>query len=1459
MSQSSFTECQSTFPNLGSTSSACCVQFVSVPTITQCFFHLCNATGRAATLYFFRSTAHLTNSTFVKCSSLEYYGGAIGLSIVKSVSFSSIQFRECSAKIAGSADLIYITTSTSLLNTSSIQYCDSTSGSPNIFDPNSPDTILSLIPQLVANDGLFVTAFSMKWETSKCVVDVELSSSVVGTMGVLLEGGNVPRLIHVPFGSPETPSNVGKTEVSVGAQGVLPDLGEGKGFSIRSVGFAGKEILGRLDGMEAELTSDLAGTLKLSGVFLKTGPSSIVVKDKNGKTFTISLPTNSGTALSGPISLSSSDASKLKYGEEYWIDKMTLGTFTSAFTAAVSFIVPSPVAKVSSFSRQVDDDWMTLSFSGSGLVGESYTLTLTEQNPIGIAHTKKVTLVPTSSTALSKRNVTLFPPTQSDLKYGTTYKVTNLVSSISSQSTVLQSFVISTPTEPSRVIGVSISDYSETEKKAEICVSGLMMSEGERYTLVVNETGTTTEKRMNVTFSSQTEGRGSATLFPHLGADLEYNTNYTLTSVLDSESQPILFISGLTFKTKAEPPRLVTLVVGGYDAEVKNVEFWMTGRELSEGSKYEVGLSVSGEEKMKVLMGLNESSGRWEGSGCLFPIEDAELDFGKTYSVSSFLKVGNLSSLFFEDQSVVMESEPARLVSTSVDNSFGPNSTTLKLTSRRLTLKAEYELTLSFSPTSPLPSPSNSGSTTTVNVTVTSETDNSVLLSLYPSSEADLVYGQTYVVRSMKTGLSESILIEGTDCWFATPSEPGRLASIVVGSMISDGDSSTITLSFSSFSLKACTCYTFEFGSSALEGGVSHSKTLNLTTEADGSLSPFVMTLFPVGSTEAEKKSQFEFNRTYLLTSLKDSSSDILFDTPTALKIPEEPTRLTSVSITGYAEKEKKVDICVSGVMMKEGEKYTLVVNETGTTTEKRMNVTFSSQTEGRGSATLFPHLGADLEYNTNYTLTSVLDSESQPILFISGLTFKTKSEPERLLTISAGSFVVDSQKSAISLSFTSSALLAQTEYTLTLKSQPKSGDTAHQKTLKVTTDEDGCIPDLSAVLYPLKDEEGRNGQLEFDTTYSLSSLTRESTPIFFESLSTIFHTNPESPRIENVVSGILSKDRSEVTMILSGRALTGSLGQLEFSDGTTRWTSSSDLLCSSPTECSVVFKTGLGESEDHLAFGGVYEVVSSDVSKYVVYFGLSVRVPMPPRFDSVLFEFGNSLNTSCMIVFCGSDLVAGRSYSVVLSDSMLFSITVVNSSAAVSWPLAIGWTNTLEYSKTYTIESITPLSDEDGDVLFDELSFLTEAKPSEIMLCIDAAGSESKMCGTSSDPCGSIEIGWWIVGGIGLSSCTFSIVHNTTLKDQIVIGSSHEVVVRSGPSTKPELIVSPSSGSSEWLSEEKGEGVIDVLSSRVWMNEVDVVLMDSSSVVFLRVVDGRLTLESCSITGLSPSSPNSN
>ncbi|KAK2943663.1 hypothetical protein BLNAU_21411 [Blattamonas nauphoetae] len=1223
---SSFTECQApySFFMIYGKASAIRVNGSAISTISRNFFHLSNATGRGGAIDLNSTNGIVSNCSFVECASLNQYGGGIVFSMMISLSLMHTQFRDCSGLSDGSNDVGYIQNDNELLDSTCIQFCDSTSGSPNLryIQPYGTDAIL--IPQLGEDENTFIVGFGITFEGAKCVVEISTNTPLNGAMGLLLDGGNVQRCVHIQFGSDGTQSTTGSVELSSDEHGILPTLADGRTYSPRRAAIAGKRILASVYHVQPHLTSSPTMSLSLFGCFLQDGTISMTVKNTKGDSFTIPLDFIRDTELTGTVSLSSTDTTRLEYGEEYTIESFTTSSTGINIRNGYKFTTPSPPAILTSSTQTDGNDSMTLSFSGSGLVAASYTLTLTEQVVEGTPHTATVTLHPISDTKLEEWDIALFPHQSAQLKYGSDYKVTQMTSTIKGQITTINAPVITTPEEPSRVVGLSISEYPEKEKKVEFEVEGLMMKEGETYTLVVNKTGTTTEKQISVTFSSKTSGSGSGTLFPLLGADLEYNTNYTLTNVLDSQSQEVLFLTGLTFETKAEPSRLLTLTRTGYGTGKKTVEFSMTGRVLDETSKYHVGLNESGNEKYKVLMGFNVSTSRWEGSASLFPLLGAALEYGKTYSVSSLTKVGVATPLLFEDQTVGIETEPARLVSTSLSEIGKPNSATLVLESRELTVNAEYEISLSYSPTSPSSSlaSSNSDSTTSLNVTVTSKTDNSFLLTLYPESTSDLVYGQSYVVTSMKTGLEDSILIEGADCSFSTPSEPARLASIGVGEIVSDGDTSTITLSFSSFSLLASTSYTFEFGSSASEGEVSHTKTLTLTTEANGSLSPHVMTLFPRASSDGEKKSQFEFDQTYTLTSFKQSTADILFDTPTPLDVTAEPTR------------------------------------------------------------------------------------------------------------------------------------------------------------------------------------------------------------------------------IKSFVSASLSKDRSTMTVIVAGSTLSLLTGKLSLTNGSSTWESLSNALCSS-TQCSAVFDTANSQTDQILQFGLTYQVATPVSADYFVCSGISVPVPFPPRLTSASFDFANSLNISCIVSFAGLDLEIGKTYTVALSDTLAFNITVRSGSSATSDQLPLGWADTLQFATEYQLKSITPTNTEDGTVDFTTLSFTTKAKPSRLSLFVDSAGSDSIFCGTEDSPCSSINVGWWIVSGLHFSKSTLSIIHNTTQTFQVATGSAEdELVINAGPSTKPELVVSsPSSPLGE------GEGMIDVSKGRLWLNQVDVVLSDSPSLVLIRVVSGHLSLQLCSFT----------
>ncbi|KAK2950990.1 hypothetical protein BLNAU_14068 [Blattamonas nauphoetae] len=331
------------------------------------------------------------------------------------------------------------------------------------------------------------------------------------------------------------------------------------------------------------------------------------------------------------------------------------------------------------------------------------------------------------------------------------------------------------------------------------------------------------------------------------------------------------------------------------------------------------------------------------------------------------------------------------------------------------------------------------------------------------------------------------------------------------------------------------------------------------------------------------------------------------------------------------------------------------------------------------------------------------------------------------------------------------------------------------------------------------------------------------------------------------------SSNRSEITVYFEGRVLDSSIGSIKLKDGQNTWKSITDVICSSPTECSARFKTGLTETTKLIQFGKSYSVIAGDLTKCVVNEGVSVEVPSPPKLETCSFAFANSLNTSCIITFTGSDLVSGTKYHVQLSDSHSFLITVQEPSTAVSATLPLGWSDTLQFLSTYPIVSITPKDPEDGDVVFESHSFTTLSKPSRITLSVDSSGTDSQICGSEDDPCRSMAVGWKIVREIGIGSSTFSIVPNTTLKERLQIESHEDFTMRAGPSTKPELVVAPPSSS---LS--SGEGMISVSGGRVWMHQVDVVLSDSPSLIFVRMVGGHLTIESCSITGTPSQSANS-
>ncbi|KAK2954035.1 hypothetical protein BLNAU_10998 [Blattamonas nauphoetae] len=529
ISRSSFTECK-TVELIGNYGGGLLVMSSSQLTMDRCFFETCSAQCGGA-VSSFNSPFTLSNCALVLCKAAEY-GGALSIERNPSIDFSFLQFRECACSDRPSSkDIIFLLMSSPIANSDTFKFCDSTSGSPNVNFAIGNINDSTLVPQLTEEEKTDISSFEVSMGEDTATITIRTTKEVKGTMGVLLEGSTVPRLVHIEFGTADIKSSTGTVEVSIGLE-------------------------------ELEGTSD--ASFELTGCFLKTGTYSMKVKDSENNDFAISLSLSSGS-LTGTSPVSSTDSTKLKYEEEYEVVEVLCDSQPLILATSFSFSIPYPPATLTGIEQTDGSDSMTIGFVGTGFVASGYKVRVTE---VGVEEpsTLTVDLLPSSESRLTEWTAKLYPFSKADLKYGTEYKVSSFVS------------------------------LDGKQIKAEVSVEGRVMSVVETYTLHLNETGTQTPAKMNMSFSSATNGNGTALLFSLIDSEIElkYDTNYTVVNVTDSSNDAVLFASGLTFKTDAEPTRLVSFSV--VDATHCFVDFPVSSSEsedfLAFGKEYTVSIKT---------------------------------------------------------------------------------------------------------------------------------------------------------------------------------------------------------------------------------------------------------------------------------------------------------------------------------------------------------------------------------------------------------------------------------------------------------------------------------------------------------------------------------------------------------------------------------------------------------------------------------------------------------------------------------------------------------------------------------------------------------------------------------------------------------------------------------------------------------------------------------------------------
>ncbi|KAK2940873.1 hypothetical protein BLNAU_24218 [Blattamonas nauphoetae] len=220
ISDSSFAEC-TTFGTASTCGGAALIYQSSSVKIENSFFEHCRAKYDGA-MYLEHSPITISNSAFVFCSSINRVGG-IGIHGTEMpINLNYLQFRDCSSSSTQqTSDVHFDSLASSQITSQMVRFCDSTSGSSNVYF--KPGTVFNslLIPQI--SSIVTITSLSIVFSETQAVVTVSTESAIEGSMGILLDGSNVPRLVHVVFGSSSTPSWTAQATVSSGTNGILPN------------------------------------------------------------------------------------------------------------------------------------------------------------------------------------------------------------------------------------------------------------------------------------------------------------------------------------------------------------------------------------------------------------------------------------------------------------------------------------------------------------------------------------------------------------------------------------------------------------------------------------------------------------------------------------------------------------------------------------------------------------------------------------------------------------------------------------------------------------------------------------------------------------------------------------------------------------------------------------------------------------------------------------------------------------------------------------------------------------------------------------------------------------------------------------------------------------------------------------------------------------------------------------
>ncbi|KAK2961624.1 hypothetical protein BLNAU_3422 [Blattamonas nauphoetae] len=439
--QSVFTHCACNCVTKGMGGGSVFVQTgtISQTTITGCAFENSYTSGSGGALSTGNVHLTITNTLFRKCS-CGFFGGALRMQNTSGVLVSHCAFRECSggSSYSGSKDVSYDSAINGRIEPSSFPFSDSTSGGATVYCEslrNSSNWIAHVQRKTrIKRVDLSYTENSVK-------MTIIANDALLGSMTVLLDGANAPRLIQVPFGQDTTPSTTGEVEITTGSSSFLPsDIA----FRVRNVGLVGWDLHPIIFSVEATLTVDLKCKIELNGINLPTITSLRIAIFNSSGGQVMTEPTESLTLI-----LNISHSRDFKFGEKYTIGEIASNGLVLAVAHALSFTVPLPSAELTSISTtDKKNGTLHLQLFGKHLYSPKYNVTFSTIDNPDQPHSRTLTFSSVSSTELETLEIPICDEGTYSLVPDRVYKVTSAASLKHHQSFSIDFLHFRTPLAP---------------------------------------------------------------------------------------------------------------------------------------------------------------------------------------------------------------------------------------------------------------------------------------------------------------------------------------------------------------------------------------------------------------------------------------------------------------------------------------------------------------------------------------------------------------------------------------------------------------------------------------------------------------------------------------------------------------------------------------------------------------------------------------------------------------------------------------------------------------------------------------------------------------------------------------------------------------------------------------------------------------------------------------------------